>query len=301
MLKSFEDVKARLKQGESRRMGVVVAQDAHTLEAVSHAAADGVVTPVLYGQEKLIRPIWEMAAPEQSLPEIVECGDDGACVSAALADVHGGKLDCLMKGRIETGVLMKSVVNRETGIRRSKVLSAIAMVESPRYHKVFALSDIALMMYPDLLQKRAILENAVHLMQALGVETPKAAILAAVEKVNPKMPETVDAQLLKEWNQSGQIQGCIVEGPISLDLCMDGEAAQIKGYHSPVAGDPDILIVPDIVAGNLLIKSLTCLGGASSFGYVAGAAVPIIVTSRSSPSKDKYRSIVLAAAVGRQE
>lgn len=300
MLKSFEDVRALLTPGKKRRMGVVAAQDQHTLEAAAHAAADGLVEPVLYGQAAEIARIWEETAPDQALPEIVSCSDEASTVLAALADVRSGALDCLMKGKIETGVLMKQVVNRETGIRRSKVLSAIAMVESPNYHKVFAISDIALMTYPNLEQKRGILENAVGLMHALGVEVPKAAVLAAVEKVNPKMPETVDAAALKELNLTGELTGCQVEGPISLDLCVDREAAQIKGYNSPVAGDPDILIVPDIVAGNLLIKSLTCLGGASSFGYVAGAQVPIVITSRSSPSQDKYRSIVLAAAVGRQ-
>ena len=300
MLKSFEDVQALLDPERRSRMGVVMAQDPHTLAAVAHATADGMVEPFLYGQAEEIAQIWTKTVPGLMLPEIVPCRDEESAVLAALADVRSGALDCLMKGKIETGVLMKQVVNREVGIRRNKTLSAIAMVESPYYHKLFAISDIALMTYPILEQKRGIIENAVDVMHALGVEIPKVAVLAAVENVNPKMPETVDAAALKQYNLAGELTGCQVEGPISLDLCVDREAAQIKGYHSPVAGDPDILIVPDIVAGNLLIKSLTCLGGASSFGYVAGAQVPIVITSRSSPSQDKYRSIALAAAVGRQ-
>lgn len=299
MLKSFEQLRAKLSGlGEASRMGVVVAQDEHTLQAVSHAAGDGLVCPVLYGKRTLIEPLWAAHGRGLPLPEIVEADTEADCVAFALRDVRLGKLNCIMKGGLETGTLMKAVVNRETGIRKGGALSMIAMVQSPYYHKVFCCTDIGLMTYPDLNQKKAILENAVELFHALGVEEPKVGVLAAVEKVNPKMPETVDAAALKEMNENGEISGCVVEGPISYDLCMDAEAAAIKGYQSPVAGDPDILLVPNIVAGNILIKSLTCSGGAESCGTVWGAQVPIVICSRSSPAQDKYMSIVLAAVTG---
>lgn len=300
MLTNFEDIRRKLEVQKARRMGVVVAQDAHTLEAVARAAESGVVAPVLFGQEALIAPLWEEHAAS-ALPEIVECPDEAACVSSALAAVNAGTLDCIMKGKLETGTLMKAVVNRESGIRSSGALSIVAMMESPYYHKVFAVTDVGLITYPTLEQKKAIVENAVRLFRSLGVERPKVAILAAVEKVNPKMPDTLDAHALKEMNLNGVLEDCVVEGPISYCLCMDEESAAIKGYESCVAGDPDILVVPDIVSGNILAKCLTCTGGAKTFGTVLGAKVPLVVTSRSAPAEDKYRSIILSAVAGRAE
>jgi phosphate butyryltransferase len=299
VIKDFSQIKQLLSgMKKAPRMGVVVAQDEHTIQAVVHASAEHLIEPILYGQKNLIEPIWKKAAFERPLPTVVEEPDEESCVSAALADVKKGQLDCIMKGKLETAALMKAVVNPESGIRKSKVLSMLAAVQSPYYHKVFLVTDIGLMMYPNLEQKKAILENAVHLFQALGTKKPKVAVLAAVEKVNPKMPETIDAAHLKEMNQNGEIAGCIVEGPISYDLCMDPEAAAIKGYSSPVAGDPDILLVPDIVSGNILIKSLTCTGNAKTCGTICGAQVPIVICSRASSAEDKYMSIVLAAVTG---
>ena len=301
-MKNFAELRAKLdsRQGAAR-LGVVVAQDEHTLQAVSHAAAEGIITPVLYGRRDAIAALWADCGRGLPLPEIVPAESTDDCVRAALRDVKNGSLQCIMKGGLETGVLMKAVVNRETGIRRGGALSMIAMVQSPYYHKVFCCTDIGLMTYPDLQQKKAIVENAVELFHELGVRQPKVGVLAAVEKLNPKMPETVDAAALKEMNQNGGLSGCIVEGPISYDLCMDPEAVAIKGYASPVAGDPDILVVPNIVAGNILIKSLTCTGGAESCGTVRGAQVPIVICSRSSPAEDKYMSIVLAAVSGTEK
>jgi phosphotransacetylase len=301
MLASFGDISKRLGGLPARRMGVVAAQDYHTLEAVARAAARDIVKPVLYGPKALIAPIWETASDGAALPETIECADVAESVASALQDVRAGTLDCVMKGKLETGPLMKAVVNRDTGIRLSNTLSIVAIMESPYYHKLFGVTDVGLMTYPTLEQKKSILENAVRLFRSLGVEKPKAAVLAAVEKVNEKMPDTLEAHALKEMNLKAELPNCVVEGPISYDLCMDKEAAAIKGYESPVAGDPDILLVPDIVAGNILAKSLTCTGGAKTCGTVLGAMVPIIVTSRSAPAEDKFRSIVLAALAGRQD
>lgn len=299
MLTSFEQIRDMVKsEGEAPKIGVVAAQDEHTLQAVSRAAAEGIISPILYGETEKIKMIWAECAPNTEVPEIVECMTIEECIASAIADVKNGTLCALMKGKLETGTLMKAVVNRETGIRKSSGLSMIAMVQSPYYHKLFCCTDIGLMTYPDVNQKKAIIENAVELFHTLGVECPKVGVLAAIEKVNPKMPETVAAAELKEMNLRGEISGCVVEGPISYDLCMDAEAAAIKGYESPVAGDPDILAVNDIAVGNCLIKSLTCTGGAESCGIVWGAQVPIVICSRASTANDKYMSIVLACATG---
>lgn len=298
-MRSFNEFKSQLLSAPVRkRMGVVAAQDEHTLEAVSMAAADGLVEPILFGCQDEISSIWT-AVSNAPLPHIVDCPQVSNCLSAAMKAVRDGELDCVMKGKLETGELMKAVLNRETGIRKGDALSLIAMMESPYYHKLFAMTDVGLMTYPTLPQKKAIIENAVGVFQSLGIAAPKVAALSATEHVNPAMPQSVDAAALKEMNLRGELKECVVEGPISYDLCMNPAAVALKGYESPVAGDPDILVVPDIMAGNMLVKSLTCTGGAKTCGTVVGAQVPIILTSRSAPTEDKYFSIVLSAVIGR--
>ncbi|MCL2124550.1 MAG: phosphate acyltransferase [Oscillospiraceae bacterium] len=177
-------------------------------------------------------------------------------------------------------------------------LSLAGLFKPRKYHKMLAISDIGLNTYPDANAKKAIIENAVKMLKTLGIENPKVAVLSAVEKVNPKMPETIDADALKQMNRRGEITGCIIEGPISFDLATDPSAAAIKGYSSPVAGDADLLIVPDFVSGNILVKSLTQFAGTQTAGAVLGAKVPIVFTSRSADASDKYNSIALAACLG---
>lgn len=299
MLRNRQELKELLKRRQrTQRVGVAAAHDDHTLRAVIQAARDGLVEPILIGDSERIASLWTSLSDGIPLPTVIPVQGDEACARQTVQLAREGQIDCVMKGKLETATLMREVVNRETGIRNRDVMSIIAVMESPYYHKLFAVTDVGLLTYPTLEQKAGVIENAVELFHRLGVETPKVAVLAAVEKENPKMPETVDAARLKEMGERGELAGCVVEGPISYDLCMDREAAEIKGYHSPVAGDPDILVVPDIVAGNLLSKSLTCSGGAHTCGTVWGAKVPIILTSRSAAVEDKYMSIVLSAAVG---
>jgi phosphotransacetylase len=221
------------------------------------------------------------------------------CALHAAKMVRESRLDCVMKGRIETGALMKVMVNREYGIRRSETMSAVAFVESSYYHKMFAITDVGLLTYPTLEQKRDAIVNAVGAFHKLGVSKPKVAVLAAIERVNPKMKETVEADALKQMNRDGEIRDCVVEGPISYDLSMEAEAAEIKEYKSPVAGDADILVVPDLVSGNILTKSLAFTGGAKQAGSVIGAMAPLILTSRATSMEDKYRSILLNAYIGK--
>lgn len=300
MLKNRQELKQLLQSRQRiQKLAVAAAHDEHTLQAVVQAVKERLVEPILIGDPERIQSIWTAIAGGLPLPTVVAASDDEACAKHAVAMAREKQVDCIMKGKLETGTMMRAVVNRESGIRDSKVMSLIAVMDSPYYHKLFAVTDVGLLTYPTLEQKVGVIENAVELFHRLGVETPKVAVLAAVEKENPKMPETVDAARLKEMGAQGEISGCIVEGPISYDLCMDAEAAKVKGYQSPVAGDPDILVVPDIVAGNLLSKSLTCSGGAHTCGTVWGAKVPIILTSRSAPTEDKYMSIILSAAAGK--
>ncbi len=295
MIKNFEQLKEMLKaMPVKRRVAVVPAQDEHALEAISHAYKDGMVEPVLIGDEPKIREILAQIGTDADKLTIIHVEDPAEAIQKAADMARDGEVDCIMKGKTETGALMKVLVNRERGIRKNDTMSLLAFMESPNYHKVFAITDVGLLTYPSKEQKKAAIENAVEAFHALGVEEPKVAILAAVEKVNPKMKETVEAAEIKEEG----VPGCIIEGPISYDLAMDPASAPIKGYVSPVAGDADLLVVPDIVSGNIAAKTITVIGGGRTGGVVLGAKVPVLLVSRAASADDKYMSIVIAALVG---
>ena len=278
---------------------VIAAHEEHTLDAVVLAAKDGLVEPVLIGKKSEITVILEHLDQKPDELEIIDEAQPEACAKTASLLVRDGKLDCLIKGKIETGTMMKVLVNKEYGIRDSDVMSHISFYESPYYHKLFASTDGALLTYPTLEQKKGEIENAVKVFHKLGVENPKVGVLAAVDSVNPKMNESVEAAELKAMWQDGKITGCIVEGPITYDIALSKEAAEIKGFDSPVAGDADILVFPDIMSGNLLLKALSLTGNAKFAGTVIGAKVPVVITSRSMPMRDKYLSIVLNAVIGK--
>lgn len=295
MIKNFEQLKEMLKaMPVKRKVAVVPAQDEHTLEAISHAYRDGMVEPVLIGDEPKIREILAQIGTDADKMTIIHVEDPTEAIQKAADMARDGEVDCIMKGKTETGALMKVLVNRERGIRKNDTMSLLAFMESPNYHKVFAITDVGLLTYPSKDQKKAAIQNAAEAFHALGVEQPKVAILAAVEKVNPKMKETVEAAEIKEEG----VEGCIIEGPISYDLAMDPASAPIKGYVSPVAGDADLLVVPDIVSGNIAAKTITVIGGGRTGGVVLGAKVPVLLVSRAASADDKYMSIVIAALVG---
>lgn len=298
MIKNFDELKEMLKkQPVKRRVAVVVAQDEHTLQAIFAAAADGLVEPVLLGDEDKIREILEEIGHKDANVPIIDIKDEVACAEKACEMAKNGQVDCIMKGKLETGTLMKVVVNREKGIRVNPVMSLTAFMESPNYHKIFAITDPALLTYPTKEQKIGAIKNSVKAFKALGEENIKVAILAATEKVNPKMPETVEADEIKKEG----IPGTIIEGPISLDLALEAESARIKGYESPVCGDADLLVAKDIVAANIAAKAITVLGGGRTGGTVLGALVPILLVSRAATADDKYMSIVISALIGKQE
>ena len=296
MIKNFVQLKERLKNMPvKRRVAVAPAHDLHTLQAVMQAAKDGIVIPVLIGKKAEILQIFQAIKADAANTEIINEDDPVVAIQKAADLAKEGKVDCVMKGKTETGTFMKVMVNKEHGIRKNETMSIVAFMESPHYHKVFAITDVGLLMYPTKEQKLAALHNAVAAFHALGIAEPKIAVITAVEKVNPKMPETVEAAEIKAIG----VPGSIIEGPISYDLAMDAEAAKIKGYQSPVAGDADILLMKDIVCGNVAAKTITVIGGGKTGGVVLGAQVPILLVSRAATASDKYMSIVMAALVGR--
>ena len=297
VISSFSALKSRLQHLSPREAVVAAAHDEHTLQAVFAARRDGLIRPILVGRRNEIRSIARSLGEELSPEQIVDAQDDLECAARSVALIREGKGDILIKGMLQTGTLLKAVVHRETGIRASQVMSHVAILDVPRYHKLLFITDGGMVVAPNLEQKGHILKNAVDFCRFLGYERPKAAALCAVETVNPAMPETGDALSLKEAGERGEFGPCIVEGPISLDLTTDREAALVKGYHSPVAGDADILLVPAIAVGNVLGKALYGLAGGQMAGVVLGAAVPITINSRGATPEEKYYSILLCAAM----
>lgn len=282
-----------------KRVAVAAAEDEHTLEAVFKARSEGIVEPILVGNKERIKEIIKSMGESFQDENIHNANDVVESAELAVKLVNENKADFLMKGILETSTLLKAVVNKETGLGTGKIMSHFVIQKIPSYHKMLVTTDGGMMMYPTLEQKKAILENAVDTLIAIGYDKPKVAILAAVEKVNPKMPETLDADALAKMNQNGEIKNCIVEGPLSFDIAIDKEIAQIKGFISEVAGDADVLIVPNITAGNILGKSLVVAAKAKMAGFIVGAKVPIVLTSRGSSSEEKYLSIVMSAAAAK--
>lgn len=296
-LTSFDQLIARLKgQKAPKRVAVVAADDKHTLEALILAQREGVVTPVLIGDASAIAAYLEELDFSVKDAYIVAAQSHEEAAHRAIEMIHVGEADFIMKGRLDTAALMKVIVSKESDLRTGRIMSHLAFVEMSSYHKLLAVSDVALNTTPDFAQKKQIIENAVLALHKMGIGEPKIAVMAAAEDVNPKLVESVDAFELKKLNAAGELTGCIVEGPISYDLAVDKEAAAVKGYHSPVAGDADLMVVPTIAAGNLMIKALVYSGGAKTAGFVVGAKVPVVLTSRSATTEDKYMSIVLAAS-----
>ena len=297
VFKNFEELIKKVQKSESKKIvAVVAAHDEHTLQAVFKAKKDNIVEPLLIGDKTKIKEILHNLNESLDDAQIIEAENDTVAAMKAVELVNDKKADFIMKGKIQTADLLRAVVNKEKGLRTGKIMSHFVFNEIPNYHKLIVTTDGGMMMYPDVNEKKQIIENAVNTLIAMGYEKPKVAVLAAVEKVNPKMPESVDAGLLKEMNQKGEIKDCIVEGPISYDLTMSRESAEIKGYSSPVVGDADILIVPNIAAGNILGKALVYSAGAKMAGFIVGAKVPIVLTSRGSSAEEKYLSLVLSAA-----
>ena len=295
--KSFDDLIKKVQNlGSKKKVAVVSAQDEHTLEAVFKAKKDNIVEPILIGNKKKIIEILSRLHESVLEESIINVESDSEAAEKAVELINENKADFIMKGKIQTADLLRAVVNKENGLRTGKVMSHIVIHEIPTYHKLLAVTDGGMMMYPSLDEKKQILENAVSTFLTLGYENPKVAVLAAVETVNPKMQESVDADMLKKMNIKGEIKNCIVEGPISYDLTMSKESASIKGFVSPVTGEADIIVVPNITVGNILGKSLVYSAGAKMAGFIVGAKVPIVLTSRGSTSEEKYLSLALSAS-----
>jgi phosphate butyryltransferase len=298
-LRTFDDIIGKIKGlGTKKRIVVAGADDPHVIESVWKALQGGLIAkPLLTGDvEKITGVIRDLSLNPADF-SIVDNPAGMNSAENAVALIKDGAADFLMKGLIDTKDMLKPVVNKDNGLNTGKIMSHVVFNQVPSYHKLIVTTDGGMVTYPDLEQKVHILENAVAVLRRLGYEKPSAAVLTAVEKANPKMLETLDAEAMKKMAESGKIKDCFVEGPISYDIAMSREIAEIKKYQSPYCGDFDILLTPNIHAGNILGKSLVVSAGAKMAGIIAGAKIPIILTSRGSSAEEKYLSIALASAV----
>ena len=279
-----------------RRMAIAVAGDEHTLEAALHARRQGICDPIPVGDAAEIRRILARLGETIPAEDIHDAPDPKAACDYAVALAREGRADFVMKGNIDTSVVLRSVVNKETGLGVGKMMTLFTMHQVSGYHKLIAPVDGGMVTYPTLEQKKGIIESTVSVMRSLGWEKPKVGVLCAVEKVNPKMPETLDADALRQMYLRGEITDCILEGPISYDCAVSREIAEFKGLHSEIAGDVDVLLVPNIHVGNVIGKIYTTTCGGMMAGFVTGGRCPVVVASRGATPDEKYYSVVVASA-----
>ncbi len=269
--------------------------DAPSLGGAIDAAREGFITPILVGPAARIRAVAGEAGIDLSACEILDTPHSHAAAVAAVELVRQGRARLLMKGSLHSDELMHAVARREAGLRTERRISHVFIMDVPTYPKPLFITDAAVNIAPTLEDKRDIIQNAIDLAQALGIERPKVAILSAVETVNPKIASTVEAGALCKMADRRQITGGVLDGPLALDNAISPEAARIKGIESPVAGQADILVVPDLEAGNMLAKNLTFLANADAAGIVLGARVPIVLTSRADSVMTRMASCAVAA------
>ncbi len=293
MAKTFKDLLVLAQNKGPKKIAVAVAQDKEVLAAVKEAEELKIIKPILVGDKEKIIAIAKEVNFNLDNVEIIHEEDGEKACRVATELVSSGKANVLMKGLIDTSVIMKQVLDSEIGLRTGKVISHVAVFDVETYHKIFLVTDAAMNISPDLNQKKEIIENAVGLARSLDIENPKIAILAAKEKVSPKMEATVHAKELVDMNKKGEITDCIIGGPFALDNAISKEAALHKGIDSEIAGDADILLAPDIDAGNVLYKSLTYLAKAKNAGLIVGTKSPIVLTSRADNEEAKLYSIAL--------
>lgn len=297
MINSFEQVVEKVKLDGRKIVAVAVAEDEPVLEAIRDAHKAGIVYAILVGDSGKITAISEKLGLDLKNFEVIDIKDKAEASLKAVELVSSGKADMVMKGLVETSTFLKAVLNKEKGLRTGKVLSHVAVFDIPALSRLLLVTDAAMNISPDLMTKKQIIENAVLVAKGIGIEIPNVAVVCAVETVNPDMQATLDASVLSKMCERGQIKGCKVDGPLAIDNAISEEAARHKGIESQVAGNADIILVPNIEAGNVMYKTLTYTSSAKNGGILAGASAPVILTSRADSPESKLYSIALAALV----
>lgn len=294
---SFNQLILTVKGGVRKRLAIASAEGGEIIEAVKQATHEKIISAVLIGDQKKIEELCQKQKLEPNEVEIVNEPDPKLTAKTAVRMVKEGKADLLMKGKVDTSTLLKAVLDKESGLRTGALLSHLAVVEVKAYPKLMLVTDGGMNIRPDIKQKADIIKNAVEVSKKLGIEKPKVSCLAAIELVNPDMPETVDAAGLVKMAERGDINDVIIDGPVAFDVAIDADAARMKGINTLVAGDTDIFLMPDIASGNIFVKSLVYLAGAKVGGVVVGGGTPIVLLSRSDSAEIKLCSMALGAAI----
>lgn len=293
-MKKLNEILEKAKKYGPKTVAVAASEDEVVLKAIDRAKQEGIIEAILVGNIEKTKEIAKENNINLDGYRLVDAKDYKEAAEIAVKLVSEKDADFLMKGKIKTGDLMRVVLKEEYGLRTGKTISLVSIFEVPNYKKLLLVSDAGMTIAPTLEQKVDLINNAVLVAKkAVGIEEPKVAILGAVEVVNPKMPATVEAAILSQMNKRKQIKGCIVDGPFALDNAVSIEAAEHKGIVSPVAGDADILIMPDIEAGNIFYKSMVFLAGAKVASVIVGAKVPVALTSRADSDETKLLSLAL--------
>lgn len=298
MIKTYQDVLKAVRENKRKKtISIAMADDPNVLEAIKNIDEQGIANAILVGDLNRIKTVAGQVEYRISDDQIVNAATEEEVAFKSVLQIREGKADILMKGHISTPILMKAILDRETGLRKGNILSHIAIAEVPSYHKMIVFSDGGINIAPDLKAKQAILENMIHAIRKLQIEKPKVAVLCPIEKVNPKIQETVDAAELQKLAEAGEFGDIILEGPIAMDVALSAQAAEKKGLQSKIAGDTDAFLVPNITSGNAIIKVLMYLANAKVGGLVVGAKVPIILLSRSDKPEEKFNSMILAILI----
>lgn len=293
MIKNFDELLNLAIEKGPKKVAVACAQDDDALKAIKEAYEKKIIKGILVGDTNKIKEISNEIGLDLSDFELIHIEDMAEASLKAVELVSTGKADLVMKGLVDTSIILKAVLNKEVGLRTGNALSHVAVFDVPTYHKILTVTDAAMNIAPDLNTKKQIIENALFVTRALEIEEANVGVICAKEKVTPSMPATVDAGELVKMYEAGEIKGCKVGGPFALDNAVSKEAAAIKGIKDPMAGDVDILLCPNIESGNVLYKALNFLSNAKSAGIIVGAKAPIVLTSRADSDESKLNSIAL--------
>ncbi|WP_108651125.1 phosphate acyltransferase [Dongshaea marina] len=296
MLKSLQTFVELAKAKTGKKIAVAAAEDKTTLQALKRIVEEGIATPILVGDEQKIQQICNEIDFDIRSFQLIDVKVPFKACQKAVELVREGEADVLTRGLLSTPDYLRPILNKEKGLKNARLVSHAAFLEMPTYHKVFAFTDSGINIAPDVNDKALMIQNCVKVFHSVGIDNPKVSVMAATEGVKTAMPSTIDAAILTQMNRRGGIKGCVVDGPLSVDLTFSKESVEHKGMETPVGGDADLILLPDINAANAFYKSCTFLGGAKGASFIMGTMAPIDFPSRSDSIETKFYSMACVVA-----
>lgn len=299
-IRTLDQVAQRVKElGIRRKVAVAMAEDANTMGAMAEAVKSGIADAIMIGNTSKIKALAAETGVDSSLFTIIDAPDGKTAVSTAVSMVRNGDADVLMKGLVGTDVFLKGVLSKNKGLMKPNgIMSYVCAIELPRYHKLLFVTDPAVLPFPNLDQKIAMINYSVDMARSFGIETPKVALISAAEKLSPHFQTHTDCALITKMAHRGQIKNCIIDGPLDIFLACDKESVAIKGVPTPIDGDADVLVFPTIESCNAFYKGLMLFGGGELGGFIQGTTKPVVMMSRSESPKSKFYCIAAACLVG---